>query len=69
MDLIYRNDCNLFDANAGIEEIIRQLMCEYGLTWEANIEDKDFDEDKIYEFAHELVQCAQYYIDTAPTIR
>lgn len=33
-DLIYRCDCNLFSEFAGTEEMIRDLMSEYGLTWE-----------------------------------
>ena len=45
-DLIYRCDCNLFSELAGTEEMIRELMDEYGLTWEKNIEDNNFDEDK-----------------------
>ena len=46
-DLIYRCDCNLYSELAGTEEMIRDLMDEYGLTWEKNIEDNNFDEDKI----------------------
>lgn len=67
-ELIYRCDCNLFDESAGAEEMIRDLMSEYGLTWEANVDDNNFDEDKIYDFALELLQKAQHYIDTAPTV-
>ena len=67
-ELIYRCDCDLFDANADTEEMIRDLMSEYSLTWETNVDDNNFDEDKIYDFARELLQKAQHYIDTAPTI-
>lgn len=67
-DLIYRCDCNLFSPLAGTEEMIRDLMDEYGLTWAKNIEDNNFDEDKIYEFAYELIQKCQNYIDSAPKI-
>ena len=67
-DLIYRCDCNLFSPSLGTEEMIRDLMSEYSLTWETNIDNKDFDEDKIYEFAIELFQKAQKVIDTAPKI-
>ena len=44
------------------------LMTEYGLTWEDNFENNDFDEDKIFEFARELLQKAQNVIDTADTV-
>jgi hypothetical protein len=67
-DLIYRCDCDLFSPSAGTEEMIRDLMDEYGLTWEKNIEDNNFDEDKIYDFACELIQKCQNYIDSAETI-
>ena len=67
-ELIYRDDCDLFAASASAEEMIRDLMSEYGLTWETNVDDNNFDEDKIYDFARELLQKAQHYIDTAPTI-
>ena len=66
--LIYRRDCNLFAESMNYEGVIRDLMAEYGLTWEANLENNDFDEDKIYEFARELLQRAQNVIDSADTI-
>ncbi len=31
-DLIYRSDCNLFSSLADTEEMVRDLMDEYGLT-------------------------------------
>ena len=67
-ELIYRRDCDLFAESMNYEGVIRDLMAEYGLTWEANLENNDFDEDKIYEFARELLQKAQNVIDTADTI-
>ena len=67
-ELIYRRDCDLFAESMNYEGVIRDLMTEYGLTWEANIENNDFDEDKNYEFAHELLQKAQNVIDSADTI-
>lgn len=67
-ELIYRRDCDLFAESMDYEGVIRDLMAEYGLTWEANFENIDFDEDKIYEFARELLQKAQNVIDTADTI-
>lgn len=67
-ELIYRRDCDLFAESMNYEGVIRDLMAEYGLTWEANLENNDFDEDKIYEFARELLQRAQNVIDTADTI-
>ena len=63
-ELIYRRDCDLFAESMDYESVIRNLMTEYGLTWKAN----DFDEDKIYEFAHELLQRAQNVIDSADTV-
>lgn len=65
-DLIYRCDCDLFSSLAGTEEMVRDLMSKYGLIWEKNIDDIDFDEDKIYDFAMELIQKCQNYIDAAP---
>ena len=67
-ELIYRRDCDLFAESMNYEGVIRDLMADYGLTWEDNIENNDFDEDKIYEFARELLQKAQNVIDTADTI-
>lgn len=67
-ELIYRRDCDLFAESMNYEEVIRDLMAEYGLTWKANLENNDFDEDKIYEFARELLQRAQNVIDTADTV-
>ena len=67
-ELIYRRDCDLFAESMNYEGVIRDLMAEYGLTWEANLENNDFDEDKIYEFACELLQRAQNVIDSADTI-
>lgn len=67
-ELIYRRDCDLFAESIDYEGVIHDLMAEYGLTWEANLENIDFDEDKIYEFARELLQKAQNVIDTADTI-
>ena len=66
-ELIYRRDCDLFAESMNYEEMIHDLMAEYGLTWHTNPEN-DFDEDKIYEFARELLQKAQNVIDTADTI-
>ena len=67
-ELIYRHDCDLFAESMDYESMIRDLMTEYGLTWKANLENNDFDEDKIYEFARELLQRAQNVIDSADTI-
>ena len=67
-ELVYRRDCDLFAESMNYEGVIRDLMADYGLTWEDNLENNDFDEDKIYEFARELLQKAQNVIDTADTI-
>lgn len=67
-DLIYRSDCNLFSPLAGTEEMVRDLMSEYGLIWGKNINNIDFDEDKIYDFALDLIQKCQNYIDATPKI-
>ena len=67
-ELIYRRDCDLFAKSMDYESVIRDLMTEYGLTWEANLENIDFDEDKMYEFARELLQKAQNVIDSADTV-
>lgn len=67
-ELIYRRDCDLFAESMDYEGVIRDLMAEYGLTWKDNLENNDFDEDKIYEFARELLQRAQNVIDSADTI-
>ena len=66
-ELIYRRDCDLFAESMDYEGVIHDLMAEYGLTWNTNPEN-DFDEDKIYEFARELLQKAQNVIDTADTV-
>lgn len=62
-ELIYRRDCDLFAESMGWEEMIHDTMTKYGLIWQY-----DFDEDKIFEFAHEILQNAQNVIDTAETI-
>lgn len=67
-ELIYRRDCDLFAESMNYEGVIRDLMADYGLTWENNLENNDFDEDKIYEFACELLLKAQHVIDSADTI-
>lgn len=67
-ELIYRRDCDLFAESMNYEGVIRDLMADYGLTWEDNLENNDFDEDKIYEFARELLLKAQHVIDSADTI-
>lgn len=67
-ELIYRRDCDLFAETMNYEGVIRDLMADYSLTWEDNLENNDFDEDKIYEFARELLQRAQNVIDSADTI-
>ena len=66
-ELIYRRDCDLFAESMNYEGMIHDLMAEYNLTWHTNPEN-DFDEDKIYEFARELLQKAQNVINTADTI-
>ena len=66
-EIIYRNDCDLNAPSLGLEEMIRDTMIEYSLTWNTN-PGNDFDEDKIFEFARELIQKAQNVIDTAPTV-
>jgi len=66
-EIIYRDDCDLNAPSLGLDEMIHDTMVEYGLTWNTNSEN-DFDEDKIFEFARELIQKAQNVIDTAPTV-
>ena len=66
-ELIRREDCDFFAPSAGTDEIILNLMAEYSLTWDTN-PNNDFDADKIYEFARELLECAQNYVNSAPTI-
>lgn len=66
-EIIYRDDCDLNAPSLGLDEMIRDTMVEYNLTWSTNLEN-DFDEDKIFEFARELLQKAQNVIDTAPTV-
>lgn len=67
-ELIYRRDCDLFAESFDYESVIHDLMAEYGLTWKDNLENNDFDEDKIFEFARELLQKAQNVINTADTV-
>ena len=67
-DLIYRCDCNLFSPFAETEEMIRDLMDKLALTQEKNLDDEYFNEDRIYEFALELIEKCQNYIDSAETI-
>lgn len=62
-ELIYRRDCDLFTESMDWEEMIHDTMTKYGLLWQY-----EFDEDKIFEFAHEILQNAQNVIDTAETI-
>lgn len=64
MDLIYRNDCNLFDSNAGTDDIIDELIGKHNLRWCGGL----LIEDDVREFAEDLLLAAQNYIDTAPTI-
>lgn len=64
MDLIYRNDCNLFDSNAGMEYMIDELIDKHNLRWCGGL----LIEDDVAAFARDILQCAQNYIDTAPTI-
>ena len=61
-DLIYRCDCNLFSELSDVEGMIRDLMAEYNLNWD------ECDEDKVFEFGMELMQKAQNYIDSTPTL-
>ena len=51
-EIIYRDDCDLNAPSLGLDEMIRDTMVEYSLTWNTNLEN-DFDEDKIFEFARE----------------
>lgn len=62
-ELIYRRDCDLFAKSLDYESMIHDTMVEYGLIY-----NYDFDEEKIYEFAHAILQKAQNVIDTADTI-
>lgn len=66
-EIIYRDDCDLNAPSLGLDEMIRDTMVEYNLTWNTNLEN-DFDEDKIFEFARELIQKTQNVIDIAPTV-
>lgn len=61
-ELIYRDDCNLNAPSLDRDGMIRDLMNEYSLNWE------ECDEEKVFEFARELMEKAQNVIDTAPTI-
>lgn len=67
-ELIYRRDCDLFAESMDYESVIHDLMAEYSLTWKDNLENNDFDENKIFEFARELLQKAQNVIDSANTV-
>ena len=66
-EIIYRDDCDLNAPSLDLDEMIRDTMVEYNLTWNTNPEN-DFNEDKIFEFARELIQKAQNVIDMAPTV-
>ena len=61
-ELIYRDDCNLNAPSLDRDGMIRDLMTEYSLNWD------ECDEDKVFEFARELMEKAQNVIDTAPTV-
>ena len=64
MDLIYRNDCDLFDSNAGMEQMIDELIDRHDLRWRGGL----LIEDDVAAFARDILQAVQNYIDTAPTI-
>lgn len=61
-ELIYRDDCDLNAPSIDRDGMIRDLMNEYSLNWE------EYDEEKVFEFAKELMEKAQNVIDTAPTV-
>ena len=61
-ELIYHDDCDLNAPSLDRDGMIRDLMAEYSLNW------NECDEDKVFEFAVELMEKAQNIIDTAPTI-
>lgn len=61
-ELIYRDDCDLNAPSLDRDGMIHDLMNEYSLTWE------ECDEEKVFEFAKELMEKAQNVIDTAPTV-
>jgi len=61
-ELIYRDDCDLNAPSMDRDGMIRDLMNEYSLNWE------ECDEEKVFEFAKELMEKAQNVINTAPTI-
>ena len=60
-ELIYRKDCNL--AVKGFDVIIRNLISKYKIDCNSNL-----NRDTVYDFAHELLQVVQSYIELAPTI-
>ena len=61
-ELIYRDDCDLNAPSMDRDGMIRDLMNEYSLNWE------ECDEEKVFEFARELIEKAQNVINTANTV-
>ena len=66
-ELIYRRDCDLFAESMDWEAMVHDTMIEYGFTW-LNSKGEQDDPDRIFEFAHAILQKAQNVIDTADTI-
>lgn len=66
-ELIYRRDCDLFTESLDYEAMIHDTMIEYGFTW-LNCKGEQDDPDRIFDFAHTILQRAQNVIDTADTI-
>ena len=60
-ELIYRDDCDLNAPSLGRDEMLRDLIYEYGLADNEQIE-------QIFNFAQAVMNAAQNVIDTAPTI-
>ena len=60
-ELIYRDDCDLNAPSLGRDEMLRDLIYEYGLADNEQVE-------RIFDFAQAVMNAAQNVIDTAPTI-
>lgn len=60
-ELIYRDDCDLNAPALGRNEMLRNLIYEYGLANNEQVE-------RIFDFAQAVMEAAQNVIDTAPTI-
>ena len=60
-ELIYRDDCDLNAPSIGRDEMLRDLIYEYDLADNEQVE-------QIFDFARAVMNAAQNVIDTAPTI-